>query len=396
MEKTKKRKVKIGKLVYIVFMVVWAAVLCFGTYYLWSSVRTFAQYWEDAQVAPKVEAYKDKLNEQIWESGDKGVIKTISEMEHPYQTDEECVQVLKEIMAEDLRCLPGVRVNDQKRTYDLFSGHSKFGQVFVVQKAFEPDENPLVNLAIEKMSAYPWEVEEDSVQFFLDGLYTSFDITVPENYTVLVNGHPLTMDNVVESGIHYNVLEEYYEEFEGLPTKTRYHVEQIFGHVDYQLLDANGNPTEIDPEQDDSQFIEPVSQELFDRFDGFNTQFTKRYLEFCAGTGEMWYQYNILQHFVLKDSDLSSRLYRMIDSYTGWQHNYNYNFNGSTLNSVTALGNGIYVLDVSADAGSQMPAGYVKVHRDMKIYVKYFADKDEAFAFSVVDYNTEESDYIGG
>jgi hypothetical protein len=266
----------------------------------------------------------------------------------------------------------------------------------VVQKAFEPDENPLDNLVIEKMSAYPWEVEEDSVQFFLDGLYTSFDITVPENYTVLVNGHPLTMDNVVESGIHYNVLEEYYEEFEGLPTKTRYHVEQIFGHVDYQLLDANGNPTEIDPEQDDSQFIEPVSQELFDRFDGFNTQFTKRYLEFCAGTGDMWYEYNILQHFVLKDSDLSSRLYRMIDSYLGWQHNYNYNFNGSTLNSVTPLGNGIYVLDVSADAGSQMPAGYVKVHRDMKIYVKYFADKDEAFAFSVIDYNTEESDFIGG
>lgn len=396
MTKTKKRKMKVGKLVYTVFMAVWALALCIGIYYVWISVKTFAQYWEDAQIAPKVDAYMEKLDAEIWENGENGVLKTIAEMEHPYQTNEECVAVLKEILSSEPTCLPGVSQerNELKRSYNLLSGRFKFGQVSVVQKPFEPQENKLVNWAIKEMSAYPWEVE--GVQFYLDGLYTTFDITVPDNYTVLLNGHPLGEENIVETGIHYNVLEEYYDQFDGLPTKTRYHAEKIFGQVDYQILDGNNEVIEIDPEQDDSQFIEPVSQELFDRFDGFNTQFTKRYLEFCAGTGDMWYEYNILQHFVLKDSDLSSRLYRMIDSYLGWQHNYNYNFNGSTLNSVTPLGNGIYVLDVSADAGSQMPAGYVKVHRDMKIFVKYYADKDEAFAFSVVDYNTEESDFIGG
>ena len=82
--------------------------------------------------------------------------------------------------------------------------------------------------------------------------------------------------------------------------------------------------------------------------------------------------------YVLKGSDLEDRLDRTLDSYLAGMHNSNFLFDGYTLNGVTALGNDIYVLDVSADAGSQMPAGYVKVHRDMKVYIKYFPRTDEA------------------
>ena len=42
MENTTKRKVKVGTIVYAVLMVLWAGILCYGTYYLWSSVKTFA------------------------------------------------------------------------------------------------------------------------------------------------------------------------------------------------------------------------------------------------------------------------------------------------------------------------------------------------------------------
>lgn len=394
MQNVKKRKTKTGAIVFAVFLILWVIALGAGIYYLWNSVRVFGGYWEKSQINPKIDAYMDRLSAEMWEGGENSVVKTISEMEHPYQTDEECMDVLKTILKDDLRCLPGVSdTQSNKRVFNLLSGRSKFGQITATQYPFEPEENKLVNYVIKEYSVYPWEV--DGVEFYLDGLYTTFDITVPASYTVLLNGHPLTGDNIVERDIRYNVLEDYYDEFEGLPTKVKYHAEKIFGQVDCQLLDANGNPTSIDPEQDDSQFIEPVSQELEARFANFAEEFTKRYLQFCAGTGDMWYEYNLLQHFVLKDSDLSERLYKMIDSYLGWQHNSNFNFNGCTLNSVTSLGNDIYVLDISSDSGSQMPARYVKVHRDMKVYIKYFPDKDEAFAFSAEDYNTEESDFIG-
>ena len=394
MQKTRKRKTKVGTIVYAVLMVLWALALCAGIYYVWTSVQTFGGYWESAQVTPKVDAYIEKLRTEIWEDGENGIVKTISEMEHPYQTDEECVQILKDILGGDFRCVPGISdTTSNRKTYDLLSGRSKFGQVYVTQYPFEPQENKFVNWGIEKFSLYPWEV--DGVDFYLDGLYTTFDITVPESFTVLLNGHPLTEENIVETGIRYDVLSAYYDEFDGLPTKVKYHAEKLFGKADYQLLDRNGQPAQIDPERDDSQFIEPVSQDLIERFNGFSEQFVRRYLDFVSGTGDVWYKYGVLQGYVLKGSDLADRLDRTLSSYLEFMHASNFNFNGCTLNSVTPLGNDIYVLDVSADAGSQMPAGYVKVHRDMKIYIKYYPDKDEAFAFSVEDYIADESEHAG-
>ena len=104
---------------------------------------------------------------------------------------------------------------------------------------------------------------------------------------MLLNGHALTEANIVERGIPYDVLTEYYDEFEGLPTKVKYHADKIFGQVQYQLLDRSGQPVEIDPDRDDSQFIEPVSEELYQRFDTFSAEFPERYLEFTSGTGDM-------------------------------------------------------------------------------------------------------------
>lgn len=394
MAKVKKKRSRLGAILYAIFLLLWAGALCYGIYYLWQSVWVFGGYWEAAQISPKVDAYMETFSRTMWEDGENGILQTISEMEHPFQSDEDCVAVLKEIMTEEVRCLPSVSdTTGSTRNYNLTSGRSKFGELTVRQHPFVPEENSLVNWAIENWDLYPWEVE--GVRFYLDGLYSSVDVTVPSNYRVLLNGYALSDDYIVERGIHYNVLEEYYESFEGLPTKVKYHAEKIFGHVDVRILDAKGNPFEIDPEKDDSQFIEPVSEQLVARFDRFNQKFTKLYLEFCSGAGQMWYEYAQMKAFIVKDSDLDVRLQRMIESYLGWTHNTNFNFNGCTLNGVSTLGGTIYVLDVSADAGSQMPSGYKQVHRDMRIYVRYYADRDQVYAFSVEDYNTEESDYVG-
>ena len=394
MKKTKKRKTRVGTIVYAVFMILWALALCFGVYYLWTSLMTFGEYWEKAQISPKVDAYMEKLDTEMWLNGENGLRKTISEMEHPYQTDDECVDVLRNVLQDEIRCLPGVNEgSDSRKAYDLFSGRSKFGVVYVSQHPFEPEENGLVNWAIENWALYPWEVE--GVQFFLDGLYTDFEIVVPESFKVLLNGHALPEQNIVEWDIPYDVLTEYYGEFDGLPTKVKYHADKVFGTVDYQLLDGNGQPVEIDPERDDSQFIESVSEELFQRFDKFSAEFIERYLQFSSGAGQIWTDHARVRAYVLKGSDLDDRLDRTLRSYLEYMHNSNFSFYGYTLNEVTALGNNIFILDISSDSGCQMPAGYQEVHRDMKVFVQYYPGTDEAFAFSVEDYNTEESDVIG-
>ena len=395
MKKAKKRKSKIGTFIYWSFLLVWIALLAYASTYIWKDAKRFGEYWEAAQIEPKLNAYVDRLSVEMWQGGEISIQNTVSQMEHPYQTDEECMVVLKDILQGEMRTVPSTGLaKPGTKTYDLLCGNCKLGQITLVEQRFTPDEDWILNGLIEKYYLYPWEVDESSVQFGLDnldGMYTSFEITVPEKYTVLLNGHPLTQEDIIETGIPYDVLVDYYDEFDGLPTKVTYHTDKIFGHVDYQLLDESGNPTVIDPEKDDSQFIAPVSDELVVRFERFARFFSYRYLAFSAGTRDMQTLWIELEPFLLRDSDLYDRCYRMIDSYWGWQHNKDFNFYGATLNSVTALGNDLYVLDVSTDSGSQMPAGYVKVHRDMKVYVRYYPNTDEVFAFAAEDYNAEES-----
>ena len=43
MKKTKKKKTRVGAIVYAVFMVLWALVLCYGVSFLWTSRMTFGE-----------------------------------------------------------------------------------------------------------------------------------------------------------------------------------------------------------------------------------------------------------------------------------------------------------------------------------------------------------------
>ncbi len=392
MQNTKKRRNRTGSILYWLFLFLWVGMLAVVTSYIWKDALRFGEYYEAAQVQPKLDAFLDELSVEMWQDGDNSVRSGIAQMEHPYQTDEECVAVLHEMLQDELYTQIANAGPDWK-TYNILCGTSSLGQVTLVEQRFTPEEDSLLTWLIEWRGLYPWEVDRSSVDYNLnvEGLYTTFDITVPEKYTVLLNGHVLPPENIVETGIPYDVLADFYDEFEGLPTKVTYHADKIFGHVDYQLLDENGIPTEIDPNRDDSQFIPPVSEELVARFTDFAPRFAFRYLEFCAGTRDMWTLWVELEPYLLKGSDLHDRCYRMIDSYIGWQHNSNFVFDGATLNSVTPLGNDLYVLDISTDSSSHMPVGRVKVHRDMLVYVKYRAITDEVFAFSAEDYNTVEN-----
>ena len=409
--KKRKKKTKPGKIVFAVFMILWTLALCAAVYFGLTLVHKFGEYWEASQITPKIDAYMDRLSQEIWkDDGLNSITGKIAELEHPYQTDEECEAAIKTLLQDDLRYSPSIgKVEKGIEKYDIFCGSIKLGKITVRAYPFDQEENSILNWAIEKFELYRWEVDEQAEFSMedienLDGLYSSFEITVPSSFGVVVNGHKLTEENIVERGIPYDCLKEYYndpsleayaEAAQGLPTKVTYRAEKILGQVPYELLDKDGQPARIDPDQDDSQFIEPISDALLVRFEDFSLQFTRRYLEFCAGTGDMWYQYNLLKGYMVPNSELWDRLYRMIDSYLDWTHNENFNFNGMTFNGAIALGNNIYILDVSADAGSQMPAGYKQEHRDMKIYVLYDPARNELFAFSERDYSNNGAANVG-
>ena len=95
MKRAKNRKSKIGAIVYWSFLLVWVALLVFASTYIWKDAKRFGEYWEAAQIDPKLNAYMDRLSVEMWQDGENSVMNTVSQMEHPYQTDEECLVVLR-------------------------------------------------------------------------------------------------------------------------------------------------------------------------------------------------------------------------------------------------------------------------------------------------------------
>lgn len=377
----KKRKKKTGALVYALFLTLWIAVLALLAWSALKLVWRYAEYYEKAEIGPVMDRYMETLEQDMW---DHGIADTIANMPHEFQTDEECAQVVKKILTDDIRYSRNAgKQSEGLAVYDLLCGNSKFGRVTLTQEEVLPeDASGILLKRIEQDRLYPWHVESE--EFFFEGLYTSYQITVPEEYTVLLNGHELTEENIIETDIPYDVLAAYYDEYADLPTKVTYKADNIFGSVDVQLLDGNGNETQIDPDRDDSQFIETPSQETIDRLYEFAYAFSSRYLEFSAGTGDMQYLYDQLVPYIEPGSELESRMRGTIEGYAGWQHNQHFRFGTCTLNNVTPLAGGYYVVEVSANASCVQPIGTVTVERDLRILCRYL--EDDVRAFSVEDY----------
>lgn len=103
------------------------------------------------------------------------------------------------------------------------------------------------------------------------------------------------------------MLADYYDEFEGLPTKVTYEFDNVIGTVDTKILDDNGDVFVIDETKDDSQFIKDCSQEELNKLSDFMANFLDRYFRFIAGVGDPMYSYEQLAQYMELGSELDER-----------------------------------------------------------------------------------------
>ncbi len=355
MSKQRKRN-NSGSVIYGIFITIWTLILAGAAFFVLKHyVWTYAEEYEATQITPVIEEYMDGLRENLLSAG---VVDTIKSMPHEFQTDEECEAVVLDMLQGELHYLRGSSQDPAVAAYDLLCGENIFGRVFLVQDESKKDELMFPDML-------PWKVLRD--EFYFTGFYTGLSVTVPSDYSVMVNGRILDESFITETGIHYDVLEKFYEEYPNLPTKVTYHVDQIFGHIQPVILDRHGAETVIDPAQDDSQFIEPLDEGTVSRMNTFAWDFTRNYLAFNASVQDMTYLYQLLRPYIVIDSDLDVRLHQAIDGQYGYSHTTAFAFGEARLNNVTALGNGYYIVDVTATATTLQPAGTQYVERNLLI-----------------------------
>ena len=159
------------------------------------------------------------LSENLW---DDSIAETIANMPHEVQTDEECAEYVKEM----LRQRHKLQAQLQQR-----GRHRGQLRAYLQRQCLRPRSAWWRTRAMPTRSRFgmlPWKVLSEEFDF--NALYTSVTVTVPPSYEVYLNDVKLGPEYIVEEGIKYDVLEEYYDQFEGLPTKVTYEFDQRHRH----------------------------------------------------------------------------------------------------------------------------------------------------------------------
>ena len=374
-----KKKSKSGSAVYAVFLILYIVLLCSVVYFALGKVWTYAEEYENAKPNPVIDAYVAKLNENLF---DDTVAATIQAMPHEFQTDEEVAAVIQEMFSSELTYKRSTGGDGNTSVvYAILCEGNAFGRVTLTRDESKANEVQFGNL--------PWKVASEEFDF--SDLYSSLEVTVPQSYSVAVNNRMLGEEFIIERGIPYDVLEPYYADYPQLPTKVTYHVDHILGHLDPVIYNDKGNVIEIDPNQNDSQFIDPIDAGIQARLEAFAVNFSNPYLAYSSNVSDPHSAYAAVEQYLLPNGDLAARLKLTLDGYE-WAHTTSYRFEGAQLVNAIALGDGYYVADIHAQTVITYPNkgdnGVVHDNNGLRVLV-YDMDGNDMRAVTVERYVPE-------
>ena len=375
--KRKSRRSGAGTAVYVVILVLWIVFLAACGLYVLSQVWNYASVYDQTEVDPVIEAYFAKLEADSWSPGMDVIVET---MPHPTQTNAEVKELIQTKLREgklSYSVKPGYTRSDSI-TYNIYCGTDLIGEVVAehdTSRNLAKDINlpDVVVGVLAKMGVaiqpelYTWKITQETFNFDDLGLYSSVRITVPENYRVEVNGVTLGDEYIVERGIEFDILKYYYFEYDGLPTKVTYQLDNSMGDAEAVVYDENGNVYHIDPNRNDSQFMKPVDDATKDNLRGFVDNFANMFLQMRSNTIEPMYAYQQLMPYIKQGTDLDERLKQsMIDT---WSHNSYYQFNGSELLEAYQFKDQLVIVEFHAEASAQQPAGPNVISSDYRALV---------------------------
>lgn len=343
-DKRKKSKIKfwISLGIYTLILAVLAVLIL-------KAVWSFAEAYEQAQPGKVIDAYVDKLNQNLW---DEGVADTVASMPHEMQTDEECREAIKEILSGEITYVRTTSSEPGLNAYALRCGGGTFGKVYLKQDDTKPSAFKAYGIEINlPYDLRPWVIEKEEFDF--SGLYTSIEVTVPEYYSVSLNDHVLGKGYITQDGIEFDALKKYYPYSNSLPHKVTYRYDNIIGTVSPVIFDENGNEVTIDPTRDDSQFLKDSDPGAVARLDDFCSKFLPSYMKYSSGiySSNPMGGYSDVAQYVKSGSDLDKRLLGALDGME-WAHTYSFKMNDYHFDSALDLGEGNYVCTITGTATS--------------------------------------------
>ena len=327
---------KSGKLYFLIllaYILVALAIIAILMLNLWG----FAEEYEDSRPAHTMDAYVADLNQNLWNDQ---VARTIAEMPHEVQSDEECAQVVKNMLSAGISYARTASTGSADSiNYALRCGDKVIGKVTLIEDSSLADQ--------VKYDMLPWIVSSEEFDF--TGLYSSVEVTVPKSYTVMLNGTALGSEYIIEDDIQFDLLKDYYSSYPKLPVMVTYRYEHIIGELEPVILDDHGNEVLLDESRGQEQFLNNCSDAELAKLTDFTERFAERYQSYNAGIGDdpATVYVNRLAGYIMPGSDLEFRMKAAQDG-LGWAHTNSINIEYTILNSAVSFGEGVYLCDYSS------------------------------------------------
>lgn len=330
--KKKKKNGKIGRILFNLFLIIYIGAGLYGINYGLQFFWNYMDSYEQSRYQHVVNAYWEQLNADYVadQCGD-----LIAQVDHYLQPEEECREIIVDAVGEKItHAKKGSECTDTHLSYVIRSGSRVIGTA-------------TFDVVSEDQYGFPrWEFSGDSFDMsYLIG--ESVGVTAPHDHPVFVNGVQLDDRYVTESGIQYEALSEYYEEYE-LPTMTTYAAGPCLGELELVVKDSTGETVVIDENTDMNQFIHNCTQQETEDLDSFLEAFLNRFIIYTGGAYKTKKEENLkkLLDYVVPGTKLESRMWNALDGLT-FAQSKNDEIKEITVHHAVKLEEGKYMCDLT-------------------------------------------------
>lgn len=331
-------------------------MLLYATVFLMLTAVGLGVFWdflgvfEASQSTNTMESYLSQLDgDSVYDHA--GVF--TGKLDYRLEPEEHCREVISQLL-------------DQPLTYARDSKESTQTQLkYVILLEGEPIGK--ITLTQQEAGRYgyaPWQVAEEEFDLsFL--LKEEITVTVPPEYTVAVNGLVLEHAYITESGVPYEALEAFYEDYE-LPTLITYEAGPFLEEPRVEIRDGEGKPVDL---AEEAAFLDNCTEEERVQLEAFADKFLHRYVTYtgCASR-EARDDYLALMYCVVYGSELGNRLYDAMLG-LGYAQSRGDSLASFIINGCSNIGGGRYYLDVTYEVDTLGHAGLVRTQSNAKLII---------------------------
>lgn len=238
----------------------------------------------------------DSYIEGVCEDGPTDALReaAASTLDYNIRSEEDSLEYIKELFESVGYSRADDRSASGAADYSLISDGAKIGTLHISQSgrsAFGLTE---------------WVV--DGEEYELSGLASQTAVTVPEGYTVSVNGKTLGDEYLADGAAEYEALSGYYEAYDNLPYMRSYVSGAYLGEAEVEVRDSLGQlvPEE---EQNETYYLNNCDDSTREEVLAFTDEMLEAYLDYAANEyGAYWANLSKLLGYVKSGSRLYERV----------------------------------------------------------------------------------------